>query len=314
MNILFVVLNYPPERFIGAELYDHALAKKLQEQGNNVQVIATEENKSWDFENIHVNPATHPKYDLVISHLDLRQKAYFHMRKLGITGTAPLVGIIHNEEDFTLGAGCFYHWGGIIANSNNIAKLRKWNTNNVYTLIPPVPEPQSKNSRKKRIYTAFQANTAQSKGGIQAIAGLANELKDEKFRINKGGWGEQSIITRTNIDFYPHAPITSDDWNEVKTLILPSPKESWAMLASEAISYGVPVVTYDDLDGVRENLGEAAIYIPRNSSTSEWVKALRAAEKLSKTELKKQAKHNFDTHNEQLNNISTWLKNEVLGQ
>jgi len=105
-------------------------------------------------------------------------------------------------------------------------------------------------------------NCAVEKGGI-VLQQLADSMPGERFMGVKGGYGTQ-IIQRNaakNIQFMPQQLDMKVIYNQTKILIMPSEYESWGMVASEAMASGIPVIC-SDTPGLRENCGDAAVYVP----------------------------------------------------
>jgi glycosyltransferase involved in cell wall biosynthesis len=58
-----------------------------------------------------------------------------------------------------------------------------------------------------------------------------------------------------------------------RILVMPSKYESWGMTATEAMCYGIPVISTETL-GLKENCGLAGIYIKNRDDIKEWVNAI----------------------------------------
>lgn len=307
MKILAVLQSYPPERFIGAELYDHALIKKILEDEENIVDIVTEDEESWSYDGVEVNrEQLEKKYDIILTHIDYRQKAYWWQRKLNLTKSSKIVGIMHNDSERTINYALDFFWDGIILNSEYLGK-RPYKATTKTVLIPPCPAPVTVKKSTKQFLT-MQANTTFAKGGVKYLEEVAKTNPDSKVLAQLGGWGGQMRSDVNNVVEESHAPIDSKLWAKVETLILPSIKESWSMLASEAIAHGVPVVTFKDLPGVKENLKGAAVYVDRADGVQVWGAALKKAKSIPKKTLKEQAIANNTKHLEQLETTVEWLK------
>jgi glycosyltransferase involved in cell wall biosynthesis len=78
------------------------------------------------------------------------------------------------------------------------------------------------------------------------------------------------------VDVLPHLPnsaMREQVWARTRVLLVPSGYESWGRVASEAICSGIPVIAQPTA-GLRENLGQAGIFIDR-SDVDGWVAAIR---------------------------------------
>jgi glycosyltransferase involved in cell wall biosynthesis len=59
---------------------------------------------------------------------------------------------------------------------------------------------------------------------------------------------------------------------------MPSKYESWGMTATEAMSYGIPVIC-TETPGLKENCGDAGIFIKNRDDVKEWIDAIFKMEK-----------------------------------
>lgn len=307
MKILLVVLSFPPERFIGAELYDLALAEKLISEGHEVKVLTREQavDKNWRLGEIEINPVEHECYDMVITHCDMRFAGDYARRLY--SPEAKLVGIIHNEAPSTLGWADYLHWDGVISNCDFLAPaVKRWPR---FVLTPPSPKPLAKPLQADRKYLAFQTNFTEGKGGKKYFEAVASAWPGEKHLASIGGWGEQEIPEGENIILREHKPITEAEWASVSVLLLPSVLESWSMVAAEAAAHGVPTVTFDSLSGVRENLKGAGVYVSRESGLEGFLEGVEAALELDSSFILQEAEKTFSTHSKQMEEVVAWLEN-----
>lgn len=269
MKVLLIVLQYPPKRFIGAELYDHAISKGLIKAGHTVDVLTTDsesekDSKPWLFEGVEVNNTNiyKTKYDVILTHVDLRQKAYYYARITDNIKT-PIVGIQHNDNIGTVGAEKLYMWHGLIYNSEYMFKASQ----NVYAqkqiLLPPITDVGRTGLSKGKAIT--QINLTQMKGGDKFWE-LVKLMPDQEFIAVEGGWGKQIIPFEIpdNVKLITQTTNLKPIWEQTSLLLMLSVKESWGMVATEAGRYGIPTVSYDYLKGVEENLKGQGIYVDKN--------------------------------------------------
>jgi glycosyltransferase involved in cell wall biosynthesis len=267
MRILTVLLQYPPLRRIGAELYDHELHKALTKEGHSVEVVTTEEGAkdvpAWQFEGISVNAPITGEYDLILTHVDLRQKAWFVARLNNLTHL-PIIAIHHNNAPSTIMAEKLYRWQGVIYNSEHARSLGSTPAPKT-VLIPPV-KPVGK--------TAVSTGDKIVQVGLNTVKGgnifwnIAKANPDKEFIAVDGGWGKAVAQHKTpdNVTLLPHQEDLTHVWKQTGLLLLPSQAvESWAMVAAEAGRYGIQTFTFDDIHGVLENIGDSGFTAPRSS-------------------------------------------------
>ena len=141
MRILTITQQYPPARYIGAELYDHNLNKFLIAQGHTVEVITAEKpTDPYVLDDVVVNPLKPAMPDIILTHIDNRGPAHYFKRVHNIN--VPIVGILHNLQPNTLKQIKIFNWDGIIFNSNYAVELV--NPTVPYTVLtPPTPKPLS---------------------------------------------------------------------------------------------------------------------------------------------------------------------------
>lgn len=268
MRILSILLQYPPARRIGAELYDHELHKALTKAGHTVEVLTTEEATkdlpSWEFEGIKVNGPVAKDYDLILTHVDLRQKTWYIARLHNFT-KLPIVAIQHNNAPSTLMAEKLYLWHGIIYNSEHAKNIGQSLTAKKTVLIPPVkPVGKTPTSEGTNI---VQIGLNKTKGG-DIFWNLVKANPEKNFIAVEGGWGQaiKPYATPNNVTLLPHLEDLTEVWQEAALLLLPSLSlESWAMVAAEAGRHGVPTFTFNDIAGVMENIGDTGFTVPRNN-------------------------------------------------
>jgi glycosyltransferase involved in cell wall biosynthesis len=124
-------------------------------------------------------------------------------------------------------------------------------------------------SRTSRKYVTLITVTA-PKGGYQLIE-IAKRMPDIQFLgVGNHGIKDTSI---PNITYVPNTTNIREIYEQSDIVLVPSTYESWGMVASEAISSGIPVIA-TPTPGLQDNLASAGIYIHQNS-IDEWVSMIR---------------------------------------
>lgn len=304
MNVLFITIDYPPNRFIGAELYDHAIAKYLIKTGNKVFVYTSNTNEEYFYENVHVNPKNTIVPDLILSHVDgyylvepiILAKGWQNVAHVAIQHNLTVSTLIQEQKQ--------NRWQGIIYNSTYMQENSSNNNVEKLTIIPPVPTPVKKVNQNKS--GVLQIGLTPEKGSAQ-FYGAAVLNPNIQFTGVAGGWGKNYYYRYPNVTFLPQQEDLSNLLDSVEFLFLPSQFESWAMIASEAIAHGTTVVTWADLPGVRENLGDSAYYVNRGNAFGLVLKKITP-----KTEESiKQAKINRKRHLDSIKELTPFLKNMI---
>lgn len=255
MIIELYATSFPPKRFIGAELYDIAVLKYLQEQGHEVSVVLPMD-EAWEFDGISVNPKDKKSPDIILTHLDYSAPAFMRAYETG----ARILGIGHNTGRVAKDAAQYGSYDGLVLNSDFMKDFFEIGKDkNCLIIIPPTPEPRKRFTKKQENF--ISVNQARAKGGV-VFAELAEWLPTEKFVGVLGGWGEQFTKDSPNLSYVDHGPnAVKEAMKNAKALVVASAEESWGMAAAECLSNGIPVVYYTHLQGVAENVGEAGVAV-----------------------------------------------------
>jgi glycosyltransferase involved in cell wall biosynthesis len=264
MKILITPFNYYPNIAGGGEVYLYRLCQWLIKQGHEVKCIAYVPEK-YVHDGIEVYPQKDTFLlwiennelfewaDIVISQLLGSSYGY---NKAYIQHKKPLIFIAHNTSR---GYPHEYSTNNIHVIYNAQATKEALNyPHNSIVLSPPVDfkefTPVPINQRK---YVTL-INCNEDKGGNKLIE-LAKALPKVKFMGVIGGYGEQIKADLPNLTYHDYVEKIEDVLKETKILIMPSKRESFGQVATEAASMGIPVIC-TDLPGLRENLGDAGIY------------------------------------------------------
>jgi len=100
-------------------------------------------------------------------------------------------------------------------------------------------------------------NTTDGKGA-QTFYDLAAHMPMTEFLAVGGGHGQQiEPPDLPNLEFRPHGTDMAQVWRDTAVLLMPSVTESWGMVAVEAMHRGIPVIG-SDIPGLSECLGWSA--------------------------------------------------------
>ena len=128
-------------------------------------------------------------------------------------------------------------------------------------------------------------NFSRDKGGeaFQQLAELCSRRdilpgglwgSSPEFVAIKGSHGTQLEPTDKVKLLEPQLPEQMDIiWRKTYLLCIMSKYETWSMAATEAMTYGIPVLCADHIPALRENCGSAGIYLPlrKPEDLSKWV-------------------------------------------
>lgn len=138
-------------------------------------------------------------------------------------------------------------------------------------VLPPPVDPARYRTAPGELVTLNGTTAAK---GADVLAAVAERMPERRFLAVRTPWHEEvplppnvEVIDRTE----PRAV-----YARTRALLMPSAVESWGRVGVEAMVSGIPVLAAP-LPGIREALGEAAVYLPREDPEA-WVAALRRLE------------------------------------
>jgi glycosyltransferase involved in cell wall biosynthesis len=211
----------------------------------------------------------------------------------------PYVFIAHNPY-----TSYFIRWSKrpyIIYNAENTRKETAHEYGNIPGIVlHPFVKPQP----KPRGAAVTLVNCNENKGG-GVLVELAKIFPHRRFIGVLGGYGEQVTADLPNITYLPNGTEMDAVWKQTGTCIVPSTIESYSQAALEAISYGIPVIC-SDLPGLRENLGDAGIYI-KDNNVPLYVKAIEG----KKPDVTGRANELYQQSIIELEQVNEWLLNIV---
>lgn len=295
MRFLFSIHLYPPKHNAGGEIYLHNMAKFLISRGHQVRVLLHEAayhniKQVYNYEGVEVFPRLRNLEehfiwaDRVITHLGFTSWTVAVARVF----KKPVFFAVHNTHHYSCVSDAFSPVG-IIYNCHAAKEKLKYPQPNI-VLHPPVDYrkyDQGLDTSKNEYITLINLN--ENKGG-HIFWGIARAMTDKKFLAVKGGYDPQIIEDAPNVTVIEHTHDILPIYRQTRVLLMPSEYESWGMTATEAMCNGIPVICTPTF-GLKENCGEAAIYIgqppadvagedswPRvrgRDNIQEWVKAIR---------------------------------------
>lgn len=290
MRLEAFTLNYPPHRYIGAELMTHGLLKAIQARGHEVLVHALDSPTSHTFDGIQVlgedRDEWHIDADIVLAHAGLSWQGVEHRQR---TGT-PLALICHNSGDGVRDDLRGARADLVIVNSETMRAELGGDI-----VVHPIA-PRTVPLRGDRV-TAMSLNKL--KGGTQFWR-LARRMPDVGFLGVRSGYGKQIVHRLPNveiIDHVPHDRLDSEVWARTSVFLQLSSSESWGMAAGEALAHGIPIVAHPT-PGLREHLGGSAAWV-RRDDTDELEVQVRAA--LART----------DTSSLHFGALGRWIESET---
>lgn len=283
----------------GAERMIHLLMSHLASQGweavgvvtnglpyhrvtDGVEVIVSQEKNK-----IHELASS---ADIILTHLGATPRARGMARIYG----KPLVQLIHNTSDYTvgfLGDGCDFaiynsEWVRDFHEAHkNTAAIKSWQNHQLTELRmrrcsewpsivvrPPVLDPKPLKSDGEYITLV---NLTPNKGP-DVFYRLAEMNPDLKFLAVIGGYEpDKQVIRRDlpNVKIQDHCLDVSEVYEQTRVVLMCSAYESYGLVAVEAAQYGIPTIA-SDTPGLRECLGQAG-FIRDRDDIAGWNQALK---------------------------------------
>ena len=284
MNILLSIHLYPPHHNCGAEMMIHRIAKHLQSKGHHIRVLLHQANhyritNNYVYDEIDVFPPN-PNVienlfhwcDAVFTHLDYTKWSI----SMAAMKRKPLFHLIHNSHKYPeiVMAEKKQH---IVYNSEWIKEELQYDFEN-FTLTPPIDNLKfstTENTEKNEFITLINLN--ENKGG-KIFEQIARALPNKRFLAVLGSYDEQFIPKLDNVKVVANSSNIKPTYEQTRLLLMPSKYESWGMTASEAMSYGIPVIC-TETPGLKENCGDAGIFIKNRDDVKEWIDAIFKMEK-----------------------------------
>jgi glycosyltransferase involved in cell wall biosynthesis len=135
-------------------------------------------------------------------------------------------------------------------------------------VLPPPVDPGLYRTRPGTLVT--MNGTAPEKGpGV--LAEVAARMPDERFLLVES-YGYSAAVDLPNVEIAGRMDPRAL-YARTRLLLMPSTTESYGRVGVEAMLSGIPVIA-SPLPGIREALGDAAVYVPRDRA-DRWVEEVR---------------------------------------
>jgi glycosyltransferase involved in cell wall biosynthesis len=277
MRLLWVIHLYPPKHNCGSELMAHHINKYLISQGHEVRVILMQAKMHniktpYRYDEVEVigDPLdsldTYRWADVILTHLDYTKWA-ITMAKLV---KRPICCFIHSHYTYEPNpipdARSDVH---IVYNSKWVKEYLRYQWSNMIMYPPCDPSYYNvcEDPWQNKYITMISIN--ENKGGY-ILYRVAKALPYAKFIGVYGSYDDgglqmeiaQKILNECpNVELVPNNPDILSVYKRTRILLMPSRYESWGRTATEAMCNGIPVIC-TDTKGLRENCGDAGLYIP----------------------------------------------------
>jgi hypothetical protein len=277
-RILAHVLRAIPQHNAGAESMLHAILEGLVERGWDAQIVAVEHRgEPYTRHGIPVCALSDAQMrgpfawcDVALTHLDVTPMAMAWARY-----GRPLIHLVHNHKQLEHHSVPDNGRHFPIWNSEWVAEL--WSTWQSAQIVcrPPVraADHATRVPHRRKLHTATLVNLLDQKGG-PLFWRLARRMPEWSFLGVEGAYGFQVVPQPmpANGELQRQQEGLTAVWERTSVYLAPSWYESWGMAAVEALASGIPVIAHPT-PGLRESLGDAAIFVDRDDDQG-WVDAL----------------------------------------
>lgn len=266
MHVVVVVPMYPPNARVGAFLATHELLTDLVTRGHRVDVLTRAAAEAvYELDGVTVGPGVaKDQVDVAVAVCDL---VISHAGDDGVAARAaqkwakPSVRMVHGyHEDLDVRlAGATL----VVFNSHASQKEAAWQGDQVV-----VRPPLRANLGALPGGRVTLINLSETKGG-DLFWRLARSMPHIEFLGVRGGWGNQIPGLKPNVAVVAPTQDMRAIYANTRILLMPSERESWGMVGLEAMTCGIPVIAHPT-EGLKESLGDAAIFVDRNNGQG-WV-------------------------------------------
>lgn len=278
-HVVWILHNYPPVVLAGAEFAAHRINKYLLTHGYTITVFILQSNESYppEFEGVQIkrmNPfdcytmnlepgtilvsqlwatrAAHPIYD---RNPHCKYIEFVHYVDNTVISPYPWT-----QREFT-----------IVYNSNDTKQrsldIGIWLSSKPSFVLPPLIDPLPAPSPKRTNHANYPwitlVNFNKDKGA-DIFNQLAIKDSSRKYVGIKGSHGNQEIPV-SQVELIEPTLDMEHIWNNTRILVVLSTYETWSLVASEAMLRGIPVVAANHIPALKENCGDAGLYVTRTN-------------------------------------------------
>lgn len=290
MKILWSIHLYPPVHNCGSEWMAHNINKFLLSKGHHVRVILHQATMNkvktpYDYEGVEVFPPTgqldaYRWADVICTHLDFTQYSII----MADAAKKPVVHFIHNDIEYTSVSNARRD-NYVVYNSKWIAEKLKYKWPSM-VLYPPCDYDQYNVCERPEDNEFITLISLNKNKGAEQFYKIAEVMPHKKFLGVLGSYDEQMIKQLPNVTIVPNTPDILSVYKKTRVLLMPSAYESWGRTATEAMCNGIPVIC-TTTPGLKENCGEAGIYVKQRNNIDKWVKEIERLD--NETYYKKQS-------------------------
>jgi hypothetical protein len=279
-NIVWILHNYPPIVLAGAEFATHRINKWLLAQGFTVTVyIQSNEAYPSEFEGVQIK---HMKPFDCYS-MNLESGTILASQLWAIRSAHPIfdrnqhckyIEFVHYVDNTVISP---YPWTNrdftLVFNSKDTQQrslaIGSWLTSKPSFVLPPlIDEPAPSSSLPARTnylnYSWITLVNFNKDKGADIFNQLAVKDLSRKYVGIKGSHGTQETPVQ-QVELMNPTLDMEHIWNNTRILVVLSTYETWSMVASEAMLRGIPVVVANHIPALKENCGDAAIYVNRTN-------------------------------------------------
>lgn len=278
-QITWILSNYVPFGLGGSEVMAHTINKYLITKGFIINVIGGWKSQIYEGVNIiDINDIKNVKEVINNSKIIFSQNYSYPEIAVKIAKkiNKPVLIIIHSDNTNTDPNPEKYK--NIIDSSHiNIVYNSNWvkkhfnNSLNSFVLNPPIDCNKYITDTNNKYVTLM--NLSKHKGEDIFIE-IVKRMPDIKFLAIGNG---NKYMNISNLLVIAQTINTREIYHETDILLMPSEnnsnfKESWGMVATEALCSGIPVIA-TPTEGLKENLDYAGLFIKREN-IDDWIKMI----------------------------------------